>query len=620
MCPLKPATSLARSVVFAIWLSVLFSGCFEPEGEYFVPIDSPASEGIEINLADFGSEIYLYKPARISYRINQGNFQLIAIEGFLDGQPLHNPGDQTVIFIDPARFGHGTHELKIAATFLSSSNTLASIAGRETETITRDFSVRIDLESPAAIAIAKMEARDGSLFVTWNKPQKLNFVNYQVHRYIRQNDAWVEHYFPDPWLLTTDKTGFNDSLYAGGDVQYRIDINGYTYSTPGALAEASFQAFHPVMEPTGVNTVKVSWQPSPFYKNISSLRLSAYNEPDLSLPADEAASFTREISFGTALAHTLVPLMKYGNAYVPTSIRSYVGNQVTVEGVSVSYPDQYPLYMPYGNREIMVTNHKALHLVNSAAHTLENKVDLTPYYQNSTNPVASDRALFGTTPDGNSFYLFTGTEAIRFDKDLKFIKKVDLPELNTNSFFNVAYNIRLSNNNIAAFFFYPQKIRLMDFENNTVITTSSLPDSGTPFNISADGKYFFYNKKLYDISGGALNEIADLSNGRDLRDVRFNNASNQLFMSYDDGHFAIVDLVSTSVVSTYDFPGSAREILQDPITGLCGVAIVQANSSKKELFVFDPATFSISRKVWIGPECFLYNNTLYANTGFILPL
>jgi hypothetical protein len=620
MCPLKPATSLARSVVFAIWLSVLFSGCFEPEGEYFVPIDSPAFEGIEINLADAGSEIYLYKPARVSYRINEGNFQLIAIEGSLDGQSLHDPRDPAVIFIDPARFGHGTHALKIAATFLSSSGTLASIAGRETKTITRDFSVRIDLESPPAISIAKIEARDGSLFVSWNKPQKLNFINYRVHRYFRQNDAWVEHYFPDPWLLTTDKTGFNDSLYAGGDVQYRIDIKGYNYSTPGTSAETSFPTFHPVMEHPGVNTVKVSWQPSPFYKNMSSLRLRASNEPDHTLPSDEAASFTREISFGGALVHALTPLMKYGNGYLPTVIRSHVGNLVTVEGVSVSYPYEYPLYMPYGNREIMVTNRTNLYLVNSAAHTVEKKVDLIPYYQNSTNPMASDRAGFEMTPDGNSFYLFTGTEAIRFDKDLKFIKKVDLPELNPNSFFNVAYNIRFSNNNIAAFLFYPLKIRLIDFENNTVITTSSLPDSGTPFNISADGKYFFYNKKLYDISGGSLNEVADLSNARDLRDVRFNNASSQLFMSYEDGHFAIVDLVSRSVVSTYDFPGSAREIQQDPITGLCGVNVVHPVTGKKELFVFDPATFSISKKVWIGTECFLYNNTLYANTGFILPL
>ena len=114
---------------------------------------------------------------------------------------------------------------------------------------------------------------------------------------------------------------------------------------------------------------------------------------------------------------------------------------------------------------------------------------------------------------------------------------------------------------------------------------------------------------------------ADFSSDRPIHNVRFNHASSQLFLSYYEGHFAVVDVGSRSVVATHDFPGVTRsEILHDPISGLCGVSVIDPVTNKSEVFVFDPATFVITQKIKVATDCFLYDNTLYTSTKFALPL
>ncbi|PZR34119.1 MAG: hypothetical protein DI538_17070 [Azospira oryzae] len=611
--------TVIRQVHFPVLLtlvSLLFTGCFHPEGENFVPVSTPEFENIEINLAQADDELYLFRPTRLSYRIEQGDFQVIKIEASLNGQSLVNQNDPTVIQIDPKLFPQGTHTLQLAATFASYSNTLASAVQKETKTITREFRVRIDLTSPQPVAIKEMKPRDGSLFVSWAKPEKSNFLHFQVHRFIRQSDKWVEEYRTEPWVVSPYKTEFNDSLYGGGDIQYRIDLIGYNYSTPGVLASTSFETVHAEISQVNENQVRISWPPSPFYKNINRLRFSTYNETDQFFDASQPVSLLRNVSLGYKNIHLVVPQMKYGNAYFNQLMSSFSGRELSI----TDDPDPIAVYYRYGAQELLARNGfntPAFTLINSSTGRVEKSIPLASYYANASLAWAAEHSLFGMAPDGKSIYLFTGAEVVEFDEHLQFVQQYTMPDQPTDTYF-FASQIKFSNNQIGCFYLYVDGIRLVNFKTNTVLVKGL--SAAVPNALSADGKYFSHDHTLYEIGSTAINAVATFGGSRLVRGVRFSNNSDQLFISYSDGHFEVLDVTSKAIVSQHDFNAPMNgTILQDPVTGLIGVTLTVPSSNLLDLVIFD-SSFSISKTIRVATECMLYNNTIYTSSRFSYPL
>lgn len=619
MNPLNPILQHLRTAALLLLCCLLVSGCFQPEGENFIPVGKPQLGSVDITLTDEISELYLYQPSRISYKVEDGDYQLIRIEGLIDGISLFDPKRPTIVFIDPAKLTNGNHTLRIVATFVSNSGTLAASLGKETQTFSKDFTVIVDLEEPEAINISKIEPLNGSLYVSFETPEKNNFINYQVHRYTKPNGTWQED-LSSQWFLSPDKTGFNDSLYIGGEVQYRIDIHGYKFTTEGVPSDVNYKMIDPVIEQTGDNTVKVSWARSLFYNNLDQFRVGEYNKPDLEFDATQAVSYTSDIAFGAPYLQYVSATGKY-NSYSTIYFDKYIGERLTFEGLSSDYRN----YMHFGSKELIVNTQQPPDaiLANSSTHSIIKTLDLTPYYANAKNEWAIDRTQIGITPDGNNFYLFTGSEVSRFDANLNFIEEIDFTNVIPVDLPSFAYNVRLSNNNIAVFNLFAGRIGIVDLENKNVITDDIL-DNGMPFNISPNGKFVFYNKRVYDITSGALVEVKNFdAPSYNLREAQFSNNSDKLFLSYDGGHFRTIDTSTMTVVSEFDLPDPGTytlgAILYDPISGLCGV---QNNwpGSEAELIIFNPITQQIVKRLRISAICHLYNNTLYSDQKFALPL
>lgn len=612
-----------RPLIFGALVACQFLliGCFEPSGEYFVPKDPPAFEDIEINLDDDLTSLYVFRPVKIAYRVEQGDYQLIKIEGFLGDKSIGVPDDPTVLRIDPALFTQGTHVLSILATFISYSGTLASAHNMETKTIKREVDVTIDLEPPSPISIEKIQPRDGSLYVTWREPNKANFSNYSVVRFIKQNDDWVKVYMPEPWLVPAYKTEINDSLYLGGHVRYRIDIIGYNFEKEGNSADAMFQTINPQVEKLSDNQVSISWEPSLFQANIEHLVLNGGSNSN-SVNSDVNVSLVRDVPFGTFSVLEVRPVAKFQSAsYASQLIEYFSGERLFFDGEK---PGLGTYLYPYGEDGLLpssTSNTQTLKLVNLITGEGKNIVNLTPYYENAAIKWAAERSYFGSTPNGESFFLFTGAEVIRFDKNINFAESLVMPDLVPGATVFFSYNFRFSNNRIAFFNFFPGTVRLIDFNTSTSIAIS-LPDSGGPFNISPDGVHAFYNQKLFDISSGSMVELADFTSGRTLRDVIFNNESDKLYMCYSDGHFAVVDIASMSVVSENNLPGviGIQRLVIDPKTGICGIVRDDDLNNGKLFVVFDPLNFTVIKEVRIASGCFILDNNIYSSSGYKLPL
>jgi hypothetical protein len=612
--------STARVSTYLVLFSfILFSGCFKPEGENFVPVESPVLENVEINLAEADEDIYIYNPTTLSYKINQGTFQLIKIEGFLDGQSLYDPSRPSVLYIDPTKFATGAHTLKLEATFLSRSETLASKLGKDIQSVSKEFTITIEIDEPDPIKITKIEPANGTLYVTWNAPAKLNFFNYRVHRYTKQGgETWIETYSQTPWILAPSSTQFSDSLYTGDEVQYRVDVVGYNFLTEGIPADTTFKLIDPVVTQTATNTITVSWGPPLFYANISEIRYQrSYDGPVQPFSATKAGSFTDEIPFGSLTYFSYGGVPKYENGGLGSLLRTYIGNELTFEGLEE--PDYYALHY-YGDQEILVNESfspRDILLVNSSQKQIKKRIDLTPYYASAQYSWSAEHALFGTTPDGNSLFLFTGMEVIRLNKDLEYAETIDLTDINPGVSITI-YGIQMSNNNIACFYM-SGGVGVVDLENNITIAKALLPTSYIPVRISPDGRYVEYDGSLYDVRSKSMDLLSTLDNYMEIRDLRFNKASDRLFIVYRSGHFVSYDLKTLTVTSEFTLPGEPyNEMSYDPVSGLCGVKVL-ATEQQFDFTVFDPLTGTIKKKIRTDQDCYLYNNTIYSNR-FALPL
>src|SRR5688572_31906231 len=119
------------AVISLISISLtLISSCYEPQGENFVKIEQPVLDNVTVNLAHSNEPLYIYQKTSFTYAIEDDGFQLVRVEGFLDGASLYDDKNPTEIKLDPAKFPDGNHKLRIEATFLTGSGSLGDNQGQ----------------------------------------------------------------------------------------------------------------------------------------------------------------------------------------------------------------------------------------------------------------------------------------------------------------------------------------------------------------------------------------------------------------------------------------------------------------------------------------------------------
>jgi hypothetical protein len=606
---------------FVLVSTFFLNSCFAPEGENFVVVNPPSFESIDINLAQINGPIYLYQPTKLFYDVQQGHYQLINLEGFIGGTSVFDPKYPAYLLIDPADYSSGTYTLEINATFAAYSGSLASRVGMETKTITREFEIIFDLEPPEAIAIQSIEPSEGTLYVKWNAPAKSNFFHYQVRRFVKYADEeWQEYYMRTPWLLAPSAVQFRDSLYGGGDIRYQIDIIGHTFSKPGIAKDAHFEALQPEVLQVAEDKVVLKWQPSPFYNNLSFVRLGSYNRPDQDFPADAPADVMIDAPFGTSTLYYLSPLTRYGGFGVTTYVDVCSGNKLTFEGIPSrsTYSFEH-----FGSRELLAIPGSMpleLLLVNSNLHQVDKRIELTPYYQSAKNQWAAEHSYYGKSIDGKNLYLFTGMEVVRFDENLNYTETIDFTGVIQGET-RFAYSIEVSNNGIACFYLWPGVVAVLDLENKIVLT-QTLEATGSPPHVSPpNGKYFFNKGILYAIAGSSLSQQTILDgNWSEIRDAVFSSSSDRLFIVYRTGRVDVINVSNGDLINTFNFEGESNNVVSyDSYSGYIGFV---AGSTGSFYCVYDPETGTLIKKMRIasGPTFTLRNNTIYSSAGFSVPL
>jgi hypothetical protein len=612
---------LNASNAFIVVVALLLYGCFEPEGENFVVLDKPSFDGLEINLSHANGPVYIYRPTTLSYEVEEGALQLVRIEGVIDGTSIVDPKNPARLFVDPAKFSNGSHTLSITAAFVSQSQSLSSVLGKEETLVNKEFEIVVDLALGDPLEIKSIGPENGMLYVRWDPPAKSNFLRYQVKRFIKDsNGQWTEYYLPKAWMLDATTLYFRDSLYVGGDVRYQVDMLGYKSTRSGIHKDAHFKTLQYEIQPINDDQVVLKWPPSPFYNSISTVSLGTYGKPDQTFAPDQAGEVIIDAPFGQSTLYYLSSFNRYGGMGSMDYFHVWTGNKFMFNGISSL--DIYGFHH-YGSREMLISDNfkpSEAVLVNSVTGSIDRRVEFGAYYQSAGHEWSADHSTFGKSFDGKNFYLFTGMEVIRFDQNMDYLETIDFTAINSG-FSIFPHQIEVSNDGVACFYVSGQVVGVFDLQNKIKITRS-LQATPTPPHISSDSKFFLNDGILYNIANNQLNQLTELNDRVNVRDAVFSTNSDRLFVIYKTGHMDVVELSTLNVIQTFSFQGNSfTGVSYDPSTGYVGFAV---GDTQTTYLVIDPVTNSLVKSlkvVYPGYVKFeLFNNVIYSNRGFAFHL
>lgn len=600
--------------IFRFLLILLSSGCYDPQGENFIRVIPPVADGQAINLAGYSDSLYIFHDTTLTYQVEDGNLQLIRIEGFLNGESLFNNDRPTEIRLDPARFSNGSHKLKVEATFRSGSGSLADILNQETVKIEEDFDVIIDLIPPQEITIARLDTREGSLLIDWSEPDKKNFLRYEVKR-LKKNgqNEWYNTLMDTPLYLGPDVTSFKDSTYVGGEIAYQIDIIGYNFNIPGNIADTSIQAIEIQFIQTNEDELTVGWSESKLHANIKHIMLGNAGGP-YTYYSPEATSFTMNVGFGDdyPLGFTVVP--KFGYEYAMVYQQVYLGEKVVYEGLGTTVEG---IARTFKNKKIIpVRGYKSflVYEVNDITRKIEAVHNFESYILQEPYDIIQSNLEYHFSETSDHFRLFIGRKVFNFNADFTLTSTLTLA---ANSEFSFAFGITISENNLASFYQWPGTSVLVN-----LATGKELFREATGSNIltlSNNGAYFVCGDKLYDVISPDTVQLLNTLPYPNVYQLKFNvHNSNELFINYTTSNNGdLYEINAGLITGSFSQVTSPHDFGYDPSTGFYGCV------SNEYFYLFDFSSNSIIRRVRIAVphrDIWLKDNFLYSSHGYILPL
>jgi hypothetical protein len=256
---------------------LLLSACeFDPEGTVFTTVNPPVTDGLQIEIPVSESDtIFLFEPARISYRSVVGMHRLQSVRAMVDGTEVLTSTSPTGSFnFYTPNYPTGIHDLRLELLVGGNSGSLADQDNKEILTITREYKISIDRAAPNAVAFSTISLQNGFLHLTWTKYKRRNFQSYTLYKYCYNN------YNGEYTVCSTKKfndqatTNFVDSAFVGGKVKYSIGVTGANQQSPYVQKQVEVP-YDPAFTWKFIDPdhVKFSWRKPPAYSAFTSYKL-----------------------------------------------------------------------------------------------------------------------------------------------------------------------------------------------------------------------------------------------------------------------------------------------------------------------------------------------------------
>lgn len=236
-------------LVYYLFLVIFFiSSCrFQSDKEFFEEIEPASLEEIEgtlkkeyYNLKNFSNDtIGVFRETEFTFETDTNDKDINIINVYLEGRLLRSSRSKSFDFeFDPEDYDDEFYNLKIDIITHSGSGSLADKAGAELFKTTLEWVISIDRTAPNEIAVTNLVEENGALKINWEKYNRFNFRQYEIHREVIYSEKNNDTYTTIVGLIDDKNiTSFVDSSFIQGKARYRVKVSSYTGETYGAYSQ-----------------------------------------------------------------------------------------------------------------------------------------------------------------------------------------------------------------------------------------------------------------------------------------------------------------------------------------------------------------------------------------------
>lgn len=240
-------------------LLMIFYGCnYDLTKENFVEVQPPSdSRAFDLNLIPEGDTVKIFKRTDLTYGFNTDGLDILKGSFKLQDKSWNIYSNNGSITIDPKEFARGYDTLIMALYVKSETGSIADDIGAEGYYLEKKWVMLMDDRPAPSLTPVKRITGDGLLKIEWPKCDQFNFVSYEIegntgNRSIRKS------------ITNANITSFVDSLYVGGDFSVRINTR-----VIGSVTSGKYVTFHDDppqlrVKEIGLDSLQISWNKSPY--------------------------------------------------------------------------------------------------------------------------------------------------------------------------------------------------------------------------------------------------------------------------------------------------------------------------------------------------------------------
>ncbi|HEX6891052.1 MAG TPA: hypothetical protein VF141_10165 [Chryseolinea sp.] len=454
--------------LFVITLLLVFQGCeFPLDDENFVEISDEPKNKIAIALQDLPDTVEVFSGFNISYSLDVEGFPAIAIFAVVGDQAQYLGYNYSGMFwlsnVTDQITTKGYLPFEFVVLTTSRTGSLADRNQRELVLFSEKRVLYFDYTPVKPINFTKVEKKDGSLFLHWDKYPERNLAGFLLQKTLPKNGQLKTEYIE----LDKNATSYHDDAYVGTEVEYVLK------TTNGRSIEASGEPLNMNLPPSkiltfdavGPNQVKLKWKRPHYYNNAIGYQLTqnlSWGNP----------FYSNSSSSDTTYVLNNLPLGDELKLFLTT--KSNIPSNNTIEETTVWLGKKRPAF---NTVEYNKNDGSFLFLTSSHLIREKNGVRDSAYFN------LIDRGPSYISPDGQSIYVSTVTG----------ITKVSTASLTPQQSYGVveSYSSFLPHgNNIITVHnlpFDPPVIKVYDKSSGATLQTFPLTDipGGTTSNKSA---------------------------------------------------------------------------------------------------------------------------------------
>lgn len=525
--------------------------------------------------------------------------KIYGIKVYVDSVELNTNGNNTPSFIiNCRRYSEGAHTLTVFISTNSNSGSIADIAGLEGFVLAGSWELIVDKSPPTSVEITRIYNDDGILKIEWGKYSKHNFYKYLIYRTL--------HHLPGDSPQTeligmvddSLHTYCYDSSYVGGLADYcvvvvtPIDLRASSESKLFSDPAPDFK-----VEWVGEDIMKLSWKKCNYPK--------AFGQYRITLDYDTVINIAN-INTNSVTGHYAVigEERNFQLEVLPTNKYQFTGILTSRIKKGVGYPFlKYTQLLKNNiNTNLIITNPEKIYRFEPLSGKF---VDSIPH------PYPKRVGINYILSPANDVLLFPDMPALSIDPLTFKVDTLPFESFFSKNLSNTSYG--LTNG--------PVGYGLYDFKKRNVVCTLSLASYKDRF-ISGDNKYLFEYDDFLDQL-----KCYQINNGQ-LAPIWTTPAVSYYFLPENPGIVLVITETEFKVINI----ALNQSVLSIPVKAWTSILDVDKvskivmlyNTLDEKLYLYNYETGEKVRTFDAALNLFtnyrLSNNTLYATSGFRIPL